>query len=413
MLDLELAALPRHTLLPLAERLRGRPKLCSDCGLCDTAFQPSMARACVFVDNQANMLEQRTHGRERATPDELLFGVYNAMYAARLKQPNPQAQWSGMVTRLGALLLERGIVDGVLTTGTTPEARFAPRPFLARTPHEVIASAGNKPCLSPGLSVLDEIRHGGVRRLATVVVGCQTHALRAIQAELGLEELYVVGIPCTDNVAYPELQRFLSMASVSPATVVHYEFMQDFRVHLRHEDGHIEKINFVDLPRIDPAEIFAPACMACFDYLNGLADLTIGYLGAPHGWQWVLERNQRGAALFNLLRPELEFSSLMSGGDRHGAVNGYVNTLTRPLAGRPPAPVRKLVAFMQRRRGPKGLEFARSIVEMKLLRNLVAVRRRYGRMERRVVPRHVYAALRRYAGAYRRAFETELDTAQR
>jgi coenzyme F420 hydrogenase subunit beta len=280
----------QQTLLPLAERLHGRPKLCSDCGLCDTALRPLMPQACVFVNNQAAAIEQYVHGRERVTPDEMLFGVYMTMHATRLRRPNPHAQWSGMVTRLGALLFERGIVDAVLTTGAVPGTRFVPQPFLARTPEEVTASAGNKPCLSPGLSLLDEIRESGIRRLAAIVVGCQTHALRAIQAEVGLDELYVIGIPCTDNVAYPELRRFLAMASDSPETVVHYEFMQDFRVHLRHENGRIEKINFVDLPRVDPGDIFAPACLACFDYLNGLADLTIGYLGAPAGWQWILVR---------------------------------------------------------------------------------------------------------------------------
>jgi hypothetical protein len=57
-----------------------------------------------------------------------------------------------------------------------------------------------------------------------------------------------------------------------------------------------------------------------------------------------------------------------------------------------------------RRRGPKGLEFARSVTEMKLLRNLQHVRERFGRMERRVVPYFVYEALSAYEAAYQEAF---------
>jgi hypothetical protein len=32
--------------------------------------------------------------------------------------------------------------------------------------------------------------------------------------------------------------------------------------------------------------------MSCFDYVNGLADLVVGYMGAPFGWQWIVVRNE-------------------------------------------------------------------------------------------------------------------------
>ena len=113
----------------------------------------------------------------------------------------------------------------------------------------------------------------------------------------------VIGIPCSDNVAYPDLQNFLSIVSRAPETVVHFEFMQDFSVHLRHEDGYVEKINFIDIPMAELGDIFPSACLACFDYANTLADITIGYMGAPFGWQWLLARNARGEAMLDLLRP--------------------------------------------------------------------------------------------------------------
>ena len=70
------------TLLSQDARLRGRPKLCSDCGFCDTTLRPLMAQSCVFVQNRTAELEQQVHGRQRATSDELLFGVYRTMVAA-------------------------------------------------------------------------------------------------------------------------------------------------------------------------------------------------------------------------------------------------------------------------------------------------------------------------------------------
>ncbi|HMP41065.1 MAG TPA: Coenzyme F420 hydrogenase/dehydrogenase, beta subunit C-terminal domain [Roseiflexaceae bacterium] len=385
------------TLLSQDVRLKGRPKLCSDCGFCDTTLRPQMAQSCVFVENRVTTLEQQIHGRTRGSGDELLFGVYREMLAARLRTPTPHAQWSGMTTRLAALLLERGLVDAVITTRAVAGTRFAPQPFLARSAAEVMASAGNKPCLSPGLSLIDEVRQAGISRLAVIGVGCQVHALRAAQASLGMNELYVIGIPCSDNVAYPDLERFLQLISRSPQTVAHYEFMQDFSVHLRHDDGQIEKVDFIDIPMDELGDIFPSACLACFDYPNTLADLTIGYMGAPFGWQWVLVRNQRGAVLLDLLRPELEIGELASHGERQAGVARYAAMLRQPPR-RPPGIIRRLIAALMRRRGPRGLEFARSVIEMKLLRNLAYVRNHFGRMERRVVPPHVYAAIGQYVG---------------
>ncbi|KPV49865.1 hypothetical protein SE17_30220, partial [Kouleothrix aurantiaca] len=60
-----------------------------------------------------------------------------------------------------------------------------------------------------------------------------------------------------------------------------------------------------------------------------------------------------------------------------------------------------------------GLEFARSVIEMKMLRNLNYVRARFARMERRVVPAHVFAALEPYAEAYAQAFGRPLEPQNR
>ena len=69
--------------------------------------------------------------------------------------------------------------------------------------------------------------------------------------------------------------------------------------------------------------------------------------------------------------------------------------------------MRRLVAFLQRRRGPRGLEFARAIIEMKLLRNLTHVREKFPGNEAHIVPYHVYETLRPYTGPYAQVFGRE------
>jgi coenzyme F420 hydrogenase subunit beta len=224
-----------------------------------------------------------------------------------------------------------------------------------------------------------------------------------VQSTLPLDELYVLGLPCVDNVSRAGLQTFLDSTVSSPETVVHYEFMQDFSLWLRHEDGHIERVNYIDFPMDQLQGIFPSACLSCFDYPNALCDITIGYMGAPLGWQWVLARTARGVELLDLLRPDLEVRPVSAAGDRTRGMPRYIQMLAKRPA-KPPKLIRQLIAFLQRHRGPRGLEFARAIIEMKLLRNYTHVREKFPQLEGRIVPYHVYQSIAPYTQEYAAVF---------
>ena len=168
------------------------------------------AQACAFIHQQFESLERKAHGRSRDldNEDELYFGVSERMFCAQLQQPVEGAQWTGIVSTLGVRALEQNLVDAVLCVQQSPEDRFTPMPVLARTPEEVLAARVNKPTLSNNLSVLEQLPGSGIKRLLAIGVGCQTQALRAVQDSLGLEELYVLGMPCVDNVSREGLQTF-------------------------------------------------------------------------------------------------------------------------------------------------------------------------------------------------------------
>ncbi|MEL6935141.1 MAG: Coenzyme F420 hydrogenase/dehydrogenase, beta subunit C-terminal domain, partial [Cyanobacteria bacterium J06607_17] len=294
--------------------VRPAKELCSDCGLCDTSYIHYVKDACAFINQQVPELETQNHGRSRDLENEndVYFGVHQQMMAARKTEPIPGAQWTGIVSSIAIEMLNRGLVEGVVCVQNTQEDRFQPMPVIAKTPEEVLAARVNKPTLSPNLSILDQIEQSGMKRLVAIGVGCQIQALRAVQHELGLEKLYVLGTPCVDNVSRAGLQKFLDTTSRSPETVVHYEFMQDFRVHFKHEDGSIEKVPFFGLKTNQLKDVFAPSCMSCFDYVNSLADLVVGYMGAPFGWQWVVVRNDTGQEMLDLITDQLETQPVMS-----------------------------------------------------------------------------------------------------
>ena len=389
---------PHDRARPLA---KGSPKpakdLCSDCGLCDSRWVAYVRRACAFLEQRFEAMEEQAHGRSRRLDDddELYFGVHQRMVTARLRQPIAGAQWTGIVSRIGVRALETGLVDAVLCVQQSEDDRFTPVPVLARTPEQVLAARVNKPTLSPNLEVLEQLPGSGIERLLAIGVGCQIQALRAVQATLPLQKLYVLGLPCVDNVSREGLQTFLESASRSPDTVVHYEFMQDFRIHFRHSDGQEETVPFFGLDTPALKDVFAPSCLSCFDYTNAGADLVVGYMGATFGRQWVTVRNPLGQELLDLVEPELDLAPVTSSGDRRQAVQQGIDAYEKAL--KLPMWLAELVGVFVQRFGPKGLEYGRFSIDSHFTRNALWLQRHHPEK----VDAHIPAFARRIVDRYR------------
>ncbi|MGQ4649049.1 Coenzyme F420 hydrogenase/dehydrogenase, beta subunit C-terminal domain [Lyngbya aestuarii] len=376
---------------------RPAKELCSECGLCDTHYIHYVKEACAFLNQQIPELETQTHGRSRNldNPDDWYFGVRQDMMAARKTQPIEGAQWTGIVSSIAIEMLTSGKVEGVVCVQNTKEDRFQPMPIIARTPEEILAARVNKPTLSPNLSILEQVEKSGMKRLLVIGVGCQIQALRAVEKQLGLEKLYVLGTPCVDNVTRAGLQKFLETTSRSPETVVHYEFMQDFRVHFKHEDGSIEMVPFFGLKTNQLKDVFAPSCMSCFDYVNSLADLVVGYMGAPFGWQWIVVRNDTGQEMLDMVQNQLETQPVISQGDRKNAVQqsipAYDKAVTLPMW------AAKMMGVVIEKIGPKGLEYARFSIDSHFTRNYLYVKRNHPEK----LEEHVPDYAKRIVGQYK------------
>ncbi|MEO0934060.1 MAG: Coenzyme F420 hydrogenase/dehydrogenase, beta subunit C-terminal domain, partial [Cyanobacteria bacterium J06641_2] len=375
---------------------RPAKELCSECGLCDTYYVHYVKEACAFLNQQIKELETQSHSRSRNldNSNELYFGVQQEMMAARKKEPIPGAQWTGIVSSIAIEMLNNGIVEGVVCVQNTKEDRFQPMPVIARTPEEILAARVNKPTLSPNLSVLEQIEKSGMKRLLVIGVGCQIQALRAVEKQLGLEKLYVLGTPCVDNVTRAGLQKFLETTSKSPETVVHYEFMQDFRVHFKHEDGSIEMVPFFGLKTNKLKDVFAPSCMSCFDYVNSLSDIVVGYMGAPFGWQWIVVRNERGKEMLDLMKDQIDTQPVTSQGNRQAAVQqsipAYDKGVTLPMW------AAKLMGVVIEKIGPKGLEYARFSIDSHFTRNYLYTKRNHPEKLEQHVPEFAKRIVEQY-----------------
>ena len=387
---------------------------CSRCGLCETTFVKNVNEACAFVGpgmGRMDDLEVKVHGRGRnlndmawsetaaidnnidtGSADEGRFGVLHrpVMLAKGIEK---DAQWTGVVTGIAVSMLESNMVDAVVCIAGGDDWS-EPEPILARSAEDVLRGRGVKPALAPSLRVLDEIKGDeSIRRLLFCGVGCAVQAFRSIEDELGLEEAYVLGTNCADNSPTPKAARnFLSQGvGVDEGIVKGYEFMQDFKVHVKTEDGY-EKKPYFCLPGEIAQEAIATSCLACFDYTNALADVVVGYMGAPldggtrmdESYQTLTIRNGRGAAMVSIAEDagRLNIGNVARGTGNHEKIamaTVLADSIVLAMTGGEvkeegmPRLIGEVMAFIMTNVGPKGINFARYSIDYHLLRNYLHV----------------------------------------
>lgn len=363
---------------------------------------PSLCgRSCQFIKPDYPAAETRIHGRPRATEgDELFFGPFRRMLKASLKAPTDGAQWTGITTRLGERLLETGAVDAVLTMAPDPDDRWKPTPVLVTDATGMAQARGMRMGYAPLLALLETARDAGHRRLAVIGIPCQVYALRALEAELDFKAITVIGTPCSDNTTTERFHDFLALLDEKPDSITYLEFRADYHVELRFADGRKREIPFLSLPISQLAPDFFPlTCRTCVDYSNALSDITVGYMGGE-GEQWLIVRNDRGQALLDLLGDEVRLSEPRSLGKRRAAVMGFIANVERAAGGLPlrrmPDWFRPIVSWLQPRTGPRGLEFARTRLEMKAAETVIHLRREESRRMKSMIPDHVWALVKPY-----------------
>lgn len=376
--------------------------LCTDCGISRSADPKRCGRACQFIAPDYPRLEAQVQGRRRdpAKGDERFFGPYRAMHRARLRSPLAGAQWTGITTRIAERLLETGAVEAVLTMAADPSDRWRPVPVLVTRATDMARTRGMRMGYAPLLALLEPAREMGIRRLAVIGIPCQIYALRALETELGFEKIHVIGTPCSDNTTTERFHEFLSLLDDDPETITYLEFRADYHVELRFTDGRKTAVPFLKLPLSDLAPDFFPlTCRTCVDYTNSLADITVGYM-AGQGEQWLIVRNARGQELLDLLGDEVVLEAPGSAGRRAGAVKGFITNVELAAGGLPlrrmPDWLRGVMAWVMPRFGPRGLEFARTRLEMKAAETVIHLRREEPRRMKSMIPAHVWALVAPY-----------------
>jgi coenzyme F420 hydrogenase subunit beta len=346
--------------------------------------------------------------RDLNKADEMHFGPFIEMHRASLKTPSRGAQWTGITTKIAEKLLALELVDAVLTMQADPLDQWRPLPVLIDKAEDMQKARGMRMGYAPLLSLLEPAKTLGYKRLAVIGIPCQIYALRALEKSLEFEKLYVIGTPCSDNTSTENFHEFLKLISPNPSEITYLEFKANYHVELRYKSGKKKEIPFLQLPLSDlPKDFFPLTCRTCVDYTNVLSDITIGYM-AGEGEQWIITRNKQGEELLALLGDEVNLQKPRSAGKRHSAVVGFKRNVELAAGGLPlrkmPNWLRPIVGWLMPRVGPRGLEFARTRVEMKAIESILHLRRELPHRVKYLVPNHIWNLANPY-GLNQKSFE--------
>jgi len=316
-----------------------RTDLCVSCGTCSAVCpvasivmiedKPNLVSVCIacgmcynncprtnFSEAEA---EERFFGRCRGDNEERYLGVYKACYSARSKDEAvlSRCQDGGTVTSIAmqfmkddpeAHVISAGLptsyqplgieVDeaGICTIAVGSEADWHPKPVVATSVEDLLKCAGTK--YTPSQNMLG--LHSAVweyrkRRVILIGTPCQMRAWRRTitppfsDIRLGGKVNLAMGLFCMESFDYKSLMEHLQKEGVDLSKVKRFEISGGrFQVL---DEG--KQVLFKAAIR-KMANFVRPCCHYCTDFSSEFADISIGSVGSPEGWNTVIVRTERG-----------------------------------------------------------------------------------------------------------------------
>ncbi|HLI50620.1 MAG TPA: Coenzyme F420 hydrogenase/dehydrogenase, beta subunit C-terminal domain [Thermomicrobiaceae bacterium] len=300
-----IAACPSDSIGIGADDLPKLVKMCTGCSLCWDFCPRGGLRA-----------EATWTITGRGAPRQPGLGVVQAQYTARANPPVPGAQDGGVVSAILIALLEAGELDGVLLARPSRTEPWKGEAFLARTPEEVIASAGSFYNQTLALGHLDLKRYQlpPKPRIALVGTPCEIEGLKAMQArpwEWGASRVdavvLTIGLLCTKSFNYEglmlreiEARRGIPLDRIGKIDILHG------KLYLYGHDGELlleEQIRHFHGSALK-------GCDECADFLGHAADIAVGSVGSANGYSSILVRTAAGKRAIEQSRARLELHDL-------------------------------------------------------------------------------------------------------
>jgi len=264
---------------------------CIRCGLC-YYFCP---RSYLPV-NILNMVQENTS----KIPSPSKIGFYSEAYSARtkIKEISDQCQDGGISSTCLHYLFKQSKIDYALGASMS-ENPWRPEPILMKNTEDVLLATGTKYVNNPNLSLMNKLNKNA-QRLAIVGVPCMMQALLKseiydLQVPSQNSVVYRIGIFCMESFSYESFLKICDLLKVNVENVKKTDINKGkfFIYNKKGEEFNIPIKEITHLARED--------CEVCYDLTSESADISIGSIGSPSGWNTVLIRTERGKELYEAL----------------------------------------------------------------------------------------------------------------
>lgn len=254
-----------------------------NCGICDGVCYRLCPRG--FTDYAG--LRQSVFGAADFDP---VLGTHTELYFARAasEKTRAQGQYGGVVTALSLFAMQQGLIDCALMAGGTPSSA---RPSLCKTAKDIFETAGSKYTAVPTLSLFQEALKNGFQRVGLVGRPCQVTASRKMQQEeqIGGQNIaLVIGLFCFWSLS-SGLHSFLKERDLADCS--HMDILTD-GVNFQQENG-----SQTTLPLEEIRPLIKDTCLACYDPVSELADVSVGSTEQYPGWNTLVVRSDKGQQL--------------------------------------------------------------------------------------------------------------------
>jgi coenzyme F420 hydrogenase subunit beta len=273
--------------------------ICTNCSAC-----VAVCDALDWIDNEPKLVGKCTGcgicynqcPRTKTVPEDLV-GSFRGAYVTKTKLPDVKGQDGGTVTSLLVYLLEKKLVDGAVVT--SHDASWHAVPSFVTTREDILAASGSLYVHSQTVMALFKALHEGNHAIAFVGTPCNIDAISKMQnSPFGMilynlrAQVIKIGLFCMDSFSPETLYGFFEREGIDLATVKKMSISSG-KFNLYGETG--EKIKEYKISALNKYK--SSSCSFCTDLTSENADISVGSVGSPEGYNTVLCRTALGELL--------------------------------------------------------------------------------------------------------------------
>ncbi|MHA1883962.1 MAG: Coenzyme F420 hydrogenase/dehydrogenase, beta subunit C-terminal domain [Promethearchaeota archaeon] len=227
-------------------------------------------------------------------------GYFLEAYSARtkIKEISEVCQDGGISTTCLHYLFDKGKIDAALGAKMS-NTLWRPEPVLLTDKESIISTAGTKYVNNPNLRIINQ-KELADKSIAVVGVPCQMQALLKSEIyNIGIPSLnniaYRIGIFCMESFSYESLLKICEKLNVDIKNAKKMDINKGkFFVYTNNDEE-------LSIPIKEISHLGREDCEMCYDLTSESADISVGSIGSPSGWNTVLIRTERGKELYEEL----------------------------------------------------------------------------------------------------------------